>query len=40
MVIKELKIKNLRCFSESESLIRPITVVVGENNAGKTLCFM
>ena len=28
--------KNLRCFSEEESLIRPITIVIGENNTGKT----
>ena len=36
MGIDKLKIKNIKCFSEVESTIRPITVVVGENNTGKT----
>ena len=36
MQIKELTIKNLKCFSEVKNTIRPITVVVGENNTGKT----
>ena len=36
MVINSLEIRNLRCFSEVKSLIRPITIIVGENNTGKT----
>ena len=36
MNINSVTLKNLRCFSEVKSLIRPITVVVGENNTGKT----
>ena len=36
MKINEIRIKNLRCFSEAKSTIRPITVIVGENNTGKT----
>lgn len=36
MKINEIRIKNLRCFSEEKSGIRPITVIVGENNTGKT----
>ena len=36
MKINELKINNLRCFCEAKSEIRPITVIVGENNTGKT----
>ena len=36
MQINELTIKNLKCFSEVKNAIRPITVVVGENNTGKT----
>ena len=36
MSINSLKMKNLKCFSEEEGLIRPITIVVGENNTGKT----
>ena len=36
MKINEIRIKNLRCFPEVKSAIRPITVIVGENNTGKT----
>ena len=36
MKINEISIKNLRCFPEAKSVIRPITVIVGENNTGKT----
>ena len=36
MKINEIRIKNLRCFPEAKSVIRPITVIVGENNTGKT----
>ena len=36
MKINEIRIKNLRCFSEIKSATRPITVIVGENNTGKT----
>ena len=36
MSINVLKMKNLRCFSKEKSSIRPITIVVGENNTGKT----
>ena len=36
MKINEIRMKNLRCFLEAKSKIRPITVIVGENNTGKT----
>ncbi len=36
MKINEIRIKNLRCFPEAKSAVRPITVIVGENNTGKT----
>ena len=36
MGINELKIKNLRCFADVKSSIRPITIIVGKNNTGKT----
>ena len=36
MNINKLKMKNLRCFSEVKNEIRPITIIVGENNTGKT----
>jgi len=36
MEVNEIRMKNLRCFPEVKSTIRPITVIVGENNTGKT----
>ncbi len=36
MQINEVRIKNLRCFPESKTAICPITIIVGENNTGKT----
>jgi len=36
MKINEMRIKNLKCFPEAKSAIHPITVIVGENNTGKT----
>ena len=36
MKITEIRLKNLRCFADATSKIRPITVIVGENSTGKT----
>ena len=36
MKIDKILINNLRCFLSAKSTIRPITVIVGENNTGKT----
>ncbi len=36
MKINKIRMKNLRCFPSAEGLIRPITIIVGENNTGKT----
>ena len=36
MEITEIRLKNLRCFADVKTEIRPITVIVGENSTGKT----
>ncbi len=36
MEINKISINNLRCFSKITAGIRPFTVIVGENNSGKT----
>ena len=36
MRITQIRLKNLRCFSEIKTNLRPFTVLVGENNTGKT----
>ena len=36
MEITEIRLKNLRCFADVKSKIRPITVIIGENSTGKT----
>lgn len=36
MVLKTVKIKNFRCFSDVEVDLAPTTVLIGENNSGKT----
>jgi putative ATP-dependent endonuclease of OLD family len=36
MLLEKVNIQNFRCFSEIEVLLNPTTILIGENNSGKT----